>query len=80
MAAKVNWQFKTKDARIKLRSLYTVFTTSSWCYDCNVKYQRVITLATKNELDLFDKPEYEPIRRYFDITDNIVDFQNSNDS
>lgn len=29
MAAKGNWQFKTKDARIKLRSLYPVFTTSS---------------------------------------------------
>ena len=28
-AAKVNWQFKTTDARIKLKSLYPKFTTAS---------------------------------------------------
>ena len=28
-AAKVNWQFRTSDARIKLSSLYPVFTTAS---------------------------------------------------
>lgn len=28
-AAKVNWQFKTADARIKLNSLYPKFTTAS---------------------------------------------------
>ena len=29
MAAKVDWQFKTSDARIKLRSLYPKFTVTS---------------------------------------------------
>lgn len=29
VAAKVNWQFKTTDARIKLKSLYPKFTTAS---------------------------------------------------
>ena len=29
VAAKVNWQFKTADARIKLSSLYPKFTTAS---------------------------------------------------
>ena len=29
MAAKVNWQFKTSDARIKLNALYPKFTTAS---------------------------------------------------
>lgn len=28
-AAKVNWQFRTSDARIKLSSMYPVFTTAS---------------------------------------------------
>ena len=29
VAAKVNWQFRTEDARIKLNSLYPTFTTAS---------------------------------------------------
>ena len=29
MAAKVNWQFRTGDARVKLSSLYPKFTTAS---------------------------------------------------
>lgn len=29
MAAKVNWQFRTEDARVKLISLYPTFTTAS---------------------------------------------------
>lgn len=29
MAAKVNWQFKTSDARIKLNALYPKFTAAS---------------------------------------------------
>ncbi|ESL02635.1 hypothetical protein GCWU000282_01505, partial [Catonella morbi ATCC 51271] len=28
-AAKVNWQFRTVDARVKLNSLYPKFTTAS---------------------------------------------------
>ena len=30
VAAKVNWQFRTEDARIKLNSLYPTFTTASY--------------------------------------------------
>lgn len=37
------------------------------------KCRNLVKLATQNELDLFDKQEYEPIRRYFDIADNIID-------
>jgi len=29
IAAKVNWQFRTADARVKLSSLYPTFTTAS---------------------------------------------------
>ena len=29
VAAKVNWQFRTADARVKLSSLYPTFTTAS---------------------------------------------------
>ena len=29
VAAKVNWQFRTADARVKLSSLYPMFTTAS---------------------------------------------------
>lgn len=29
LAAKVNWQFKTSDARIKLNSIYTTFVSNS---------------------------------------------------
>lgn len=44
-AAKVNWQFRTSDARIKLSSLYPVFTTASSRGNGNAKFQKVSTLA-----------------------------------
>lgn len=46
-AAKVNWQFKTTDARIKLKSLYPKFTTASEQGSSKAKYKCVSTLENQ---------------------------------
>lgn len=35
------------------------------------KCRNLVKLSTANELDLFDKKEYDHIRKYFDITDEF---------
>ena len=46
-AAKVNWQFKTTDARIKLKSLYPKFTTASESLSRKTKYKRGTTVVSR---------------------------------
>lgn len=45
-AAKVNWHFRTGDARIKLSSLYPTFTTAFQGGSSKSKYQHVTTLVS----------------------------------
>jgi len=45
LAAKVNWQFKTSDARIKLNSIYPTFVSNSWKQYYYAKHQQVSTVV-----------------------------------